>query len=183
MDLDPGLELVEAFGDSIDIESGTDHLATTAGLATWLSEHGYPPAVPPTTADLEIVIALRTALRDELIAEHDSDAEGATRARDRLDAVAARIPLRATFGAGPAAVVAVGGGVAVPLGAILTAMVGARRDGSWRRLKICHEGTCRSVFYDRSKNNSKTWCSMEVCGNRNKTRSYRRRRAGTTGRA
>ncbi|MFI7544479.1 CGNR zinc finger domain-containing protein [Actinoplanes sp. NPDC049599] len=39
---------------------------------------------------------------------------------------------------------------------------------------------CRSVFYDRSKNGSKTWCSMEVCGNRNKTRSYRRRQAGAT---
>ncbi|MGZ8667616.1 MAG: CGNR zinc finger domain-containing protein, partial [Solirubrobacterales bacterium] len=27
-----------------------------------------------------------------------------------------------------------------------------------------------------SRNRSRTWCSMEVCGNRAKTRSYRHRR-------
>jgi predicted RNA-binding Zn ribbon-like protein len=32
------------------------------------------------------------------------------------------------------------------------------------------------AFYDRSKNSSRTWCSMSSCGNRAKTRAYRGRR-------
>jgi predicted RNA-binding Zn ribbon-like protein len=31
-------------------------------------------------------------------------------------------------------------------------------------------------FYDYSPNRSAAWCSMQLCGNRAKTRAYRRRR-------
>ena len=58
--------------------------------------------------------------------------------------------------------------------------VHAEHDGTWPRLKICSADTCRYVYYDRSKNGSRRWCSMDVCGNRNKTRAYRdRNRAGS----
>ena len=46
-------------------------------------------------------------------------------------------------------------------------------DGSWARLKACRN--CRWSFYDYSPNRSATWCSMQLCGNRTKTREYRRR--------
>ncbi|MBW8300140.1 MAG: CGNR zinc finger domain-containing protein [Hydrogenophaga sp.] len=43
------------------------------------------------------------------------------------------------------------------------------------RLKIC--GNCGWLFLDRSKNRSRTWCDMAVCGNRIKAnRHYRRTR-------
>lgn len=43
------------------------------------------------------------------------------------------------------------------------------------RLKIC--GNCGWLFFDRSKNRSRTWCDMAVCGNRIKAnRHYRRTR-------
>lgn len=43
------------------------------------------------------------------------------------------------------------------------------------RLKIC--GNCGWLFLDRSKNRSRTWCDMAVCGNRMKAnRHYRRTR-------
>lgn len=48
------------------------------------------------------------------------------------------------------------------------------------RLKIC--GHCGWLFLDRSKNRSRFWCDMAVCGNRVKaTRHYRRKKdeAGT----
>jgi predicted RNA-binding Zn ribbon-like protein len=48
-------------------------------------------------------------------------------------------------------------------------------DGSWSRLKACRN--CCWSFYDYSPNRSATWCSMQLCGNRKKTRAYRRRRA------
>jgi predicted RNA-binding Zn ribbon-like protein len=106
---------------------------------------------------------------------HHGDGDSPT-ARAKLDAYARMVPLRATFGAGPAALVPAGGGVAVMLGTVLAAIVIAEHEGTWERVKICREETCQVAFYDRSKNQSKTWCSMGICGNRNKTRSYRDRR-------
>jgi predicted RNA-binding Zn ribbon-like protein len=43
------------------------------------------------------------------------------------------------------------------------------------RLKIC--GHCGWLFIDRSKNRSRIWCDMAVCGNRTKAaRHYRRKK-------
>lgn len=49
----------------------------------------------------------------------------------------------------------------------------AMLEGSWPRLKACRN--CHWSFYDYSPNRSATWCSMQICGNRTKTRAYRRR--------
>lgn len=47
------------------------------------------------------------------------------------------------------------------------------------RLKIC--GNCGWLFIDRSKNRSRTWCDMGVCGNRVKaSRHYRRKKGEAT---
>jgi predicted RNA-binding Zn ribbon-like protein len=47
------------------------------------------------------------------------------------------------------------------------------------RLKICPN--CEWLFVDRSKNRSRTWCDMAVCGNRAKARlHYRRKQKGQT---
>jgi predicted RNA-binding Zn ribbon-like protein len=67
------------------------------------------------------------------------------------------------------------------LGEVLAAVALAAHDGSWRRLKICPAGDCRVVYYDLSRNASRRWCSMEVCGNRNKTRAYRQRSGAPAG--
>ena len=39
-----------------------------------------------------------------------------------------------------------------------------------RRVKICGSPTCEWLFLDTSKNGSRNWCQMEVCGNREKGR-------------
>ena len=57
---------------------------------------------------------------------------------------------------------------------VLRTVVAAMLDGSWARLKACPN--CHWCFYDYSPNRSATWCSMQLCGNRKKTRAYRRRR-------
>ena len=45
-----------------------------------------------------------------------------------------------------------------------------------RRLRICPN--CNWLFVDRSRNDSRLWCDMAVCGNRQKAkRHYRRRKA------
>jgi predicted RNA-binding Zn ribbon-like protein len=67
------------------------------------------------------------------------------------------------------------GGVDLALAPIYDAVFCAMTEGTWQRLKACREDTCQWAFYDRSKNRSATWCSMEVCGNRNKARAFRER--------
>ena len=67
-----------------------------------------------------------------------------------------------------------GRGVDGALGAIVAVAFTAMLDGSWSRLEACRN--CRWAFHDYSRNRSASWCSMILCGNRLKTRSYRRRR-------
>ena len=73
-------------------------------------------------------------------------------------------------------------GVDGALGRLLAIVHRAIQTGSWERLKACRQDGCAWAFYDRTKNRSGAWCSMEVCGNRAKARSYRERRAGAPGR-
>lgn len=40
----------------------------------------------------------------------------------------------------------------------------------------CNADDCDWLFVDRSKNQSRRWCDMKVCGNREKTKRYLRRR-------
>ena len=73
------------------------------------------------------------------------------------------------------AVVADAPGVDGLLGRVLAVAYGAMIDGTWPRLKACRNHGCRWAFYDESRNRSASWCSMQLCGNRTKTRAYRRR--------
>lgn len=47
------------------------------------------------------------------------------------------------------------------------------------RLRTCRNPECRWVFLDTSKNGTRRWCSMAVCGNRDKLRRFRQRRRST----
>ncbi|UXS00716.1 CGNR zinc finger domain-containing protein [Agrobacterium tumefaciens] len=55
----------------------------------------------------------------------------------------------------------------------LTLIAGQDRD----RLRIC--GNCGWLFIDRSKNRSRIWCDMAVCGNRQKAAKHYRRKKET----
>lgn len=43
------------------------------------------------------------------------------------------------------------------------------------RLRLCAAETCDWLFLDRSRNRSRRWCDMSVCGNRDKARRFYRR--------
>lgn len=45
------------------------------------------------------------------------------------------------------------------------------------RLKRCAGDHCTLVFYDRGRNNTRRWCTMSLCGNRDKVARFRARRA------
>ena len=59
-----------------------------------------------------------------------------------------------------------GSGTDRVLGAVLTLIAEAMRDGHWQRMKACRNPACRWVFYDHSRNRTGIWCSMRICGNR-----------------
>jgi hypothetical protein len=92
-----------------------------------------------------------------------------------IDRVARAAELHPTFGPdGPSLSPGVRG-VRGAFGRILAIVFLADLDGSWAHLKECADQTCRSVFYDRSKNRTGRWCSMASCGNRAKVRAWRER--------
>lgn len=66
-------------------------------------------------------------------------------------------------------------GTDAPLNPVVHAAVGLLADGDLTRIKRCV--ACRWLFLDESKNRSRRWCSMEVCGTHEKMRRYVARRA------
>lgn len=46
------------------------------------------------------------------------------------------------------------------------------------QVRTCDVDTCRWLFLDTSKNHSRRWCNMRVCGNRVKARRFQARRGG-----
>ncbi len=65
-----------------------------------------------------------------------------------------------------------------PLQPLAQATVELLAEGPLDRLKRC--GGCRWLFLDASKNRSRYWCSMEVCGTHAKMRRYVERRRQKT---
>ena len=69
--------------------------------------------------------------------------------------------------------------VEAALGPIALAAVRLFTEGDFHRIRECGGHACGWLFYDRSKNNRRRWCEMEVCGNRAKQKrlAARRRKA------
>jgi predicted RNA-binding Zn ribbon-like protein len=68
--------------------------------------------------------------------------------------------------------------VEAALGPIALAGVTLFTEGDFHRIRACGGYACGWLFYDRSKNNRRRWCEMEVCGNRAKQRRLVARRRG-----
>ena len=51
--------------------------------------------------------------------------------------------------------------------------------GDLEKLRECGEDTCRWLFIDRSKNHSRRWCDMKICGNRFKARRFYQKQSRT----
>ena len=68
--------------------------------------------------------------------------------------------------------------VEAALGPIALGAVRLFTEGDFHRIRECGGHACGWLFYDRSKNNRRRWCEMEVCGNRAKQRRLAARRRG-----
>ncbi len=173
----PGdLELVRSFVNTLELESGEDELSDPPALQAWLEEHGLPCDGVPASADLHAARRLREAMRSLLVenAALSAGEEAAATLSDAADR--ARLAVRFDPGGG-ARLEPVAAGTAGALGRLVAIAAAAMADGTWSRLKACHADDCRWAFYDHARNRSRRWCSMAVCGNRTKARSYRHRHA------
>jgi predicted RNA-binding Zn ribbon-like protein len=159
------LRLVQQFLNTSDHEYGNEWIADPPTLSAWLAEHGFA-AARVTAGDVSRVQRVREALRALVIGDAPPEA------RELLEREAERATLRVSFDGD---LVPVRGGVDGFLARVFASVRDAMHDGSWSRLKACPN--CHWAFWDESKNRSATWCSMELCGNRLKTKRYRSRQA------
>lgn len=157
------LRLVQRFVNTVNCESGEDW------LVSWLDEQGVTTA--PESAELDRARVVREAIRELLYENNRQRGEGDPRAVLTAAAVAASLSVDFSR----PELVSRAPGVDGAVGRVLAVAFLAMLEGSWPRLKCCRNHRCRWSFYDYSKNRSASWCSMQLCGNRTKTRAYRAR--------
>jgi predicted RNA-binding Zn ribbon-like protein len=171
----PGaLRLVQQFVNTNDLEGGPDLLPDASSLRGWFAEAGLGD-VTVDAEDHARAIALREAIR-ELVSAHAGLPHDAA-AGEIVNEAGRRAGLRPVLADPATHFEPVADGVDGALGRIVAAIHASIAEGTWDRLKACERDVCRWAFYDHSKNRSGHWCSMAVCGQREKNRrAYRRRR-------
>ena len=132
---------------------------------------------PVTAADLRRAIDVREGLRAVLRGHNGLPLdEGSV---ELLDRAVGRAPVRVRFEPGrDPELVASCTGVDGAIAQLMAMVAAGVESGRWERLKACPREECEWAFYDRSKNSSGRWCSMESCGNIEKARAFRARRRG-----
>ena len=179
-DLHTQLDLVRDYVNTFDLETGIDTIATPDELATWLSEQGLvDDLVEPTEQEVEDAHAVREAIRELLLANNgiESDAGAASKT---LEEAGRKARLGVRFEDGRPVLAPEDDGARGAIGRIVATVAELAPSDEWKRLKGCRDEHCRVAFYDKSRNRSRAWCSMEVCGNREKARSFRQRHAAKT---
>lgn len=173
----PGrLELVRAFVNTVDVDRNDEALTSPAALERWLAEQGLAVGQPLDEQDLTRAIGFREALRGLLLAGGSEPLDAAT--VEALRTAAGRSLLVIEIDTdGRAALAPAGAGIDDLIARLLAAVAEAQAEGTWERIKACPADNCGWAFYDNSRNRSRIWCSMETCGNRAKTRTYRARNA------
>jgi predicted RNA-binding Zn ribbon-like protein len=162
------LFLVQSFVNTVDLTHDRDW------LDEWFRGQGLED---PSPGELERARETREAIRELLYANNHQPVSGDPYAVLRRAADAAELTLDLQTPALAPRSTGVPGAVGRVLAVTFTAMNG----GTWPRLKACRNHGCRWAFYDYSKNRSASWCSMQLCGNRTKTRAYRQRHAAQAG--
>lgn len=168
-------DLLVEFVNTRDVEEETDSFSDPGLLANWIDERTGDPAGELDGEDLARVLALRESLRALMLTNNGEDVDGQDLLPLREAAERARV--RTTLSAdGSLELVPARSGLSGFEARLLLAVERLQAHGAWPRLKACTVDDCHWAFYDTTRNHSRTWCSMDVCGNREKTKRYRARR-------
>ncbi len=161
VDTEDPVALVIQFLNSLDVEKGTDALASLEGFRTWSWDQPQLAMRNVSEHDRRHAMQFRKALRDAVSGDGAGDPSS--------------VPLQLRLGPDGRAVLS-GDDVR---GVVASAVAQLSIRGELERVKICPADDCRWAFYDASRNRSRQWCSMAVCGNRAKARTHRARHPGT----
>ncbi|MCF2529151.1 CGNR zinc finger domain-containing protein [Yinghuangia soli] len=194
-DAAPGaLRGIEELVNTFSADTGTESLTDPATLAAWLAGRGLLPEDGAAAVDDEALRrtrvvreGLRALLADNNAPRTTGDTDGPAgdaaesdaappgpAATAELAAIARELPLILDpFADPPALVPHADGTVDAVLAGLLRDVAEAVASGAWPRMKACRE--CAWAYYDNSRNRSRSWCSMAVCGNRAKARAFRKR--------
>ncbi|MFI5616676.1 CGNR zinc finger domain-containing protein [Streptomyces sp. NPDC051567] len=158
-------------GEPQDLFAGAAGLTRLEGLAVWLESAGLAGR---SRADAPTLVHLLTA-REALSRAVADPADGSARAL--VDAVLEHGRIRATLTAeGPgerAEFADPAWGPAWTAAYDYLGLLGATPE----RIRACASDHCVLRFYDVSRNGTRRWCSMAICGNRAKaSRHYARTR-------
>jgi CGNR zinc finger/Putative stress-induced transcription regulator len=175
----PDAMLLHALVNTLDLRTFTrrgqpsrtgprESLGTPQALRGWLEQHGLlAPYGQLDEADLGRVLDLRTALR---AAFGQQEPTGSRRA-------GYTVQLTLSIGTTGPDLSPAGPGIGQAIGEVCAAALRLSLTGEWKRLRVCAATDCHWVFYDRSKPGRGRYCAPDTCGNRAKTRDYRRRKA------
>jgi predicted RNA-binding Zn ribbon-like protein len=178
------LALLYEFVNSLDlrcfVEQGAPHptgdeIGTPDQLQNWMRKRDLLAGGATVSADVHRqALELRKATRDFIGTAPDARARHPELAASLSQAGAAFPVVVQARGNGHIVLEPAPG--ASGLGRVLAELHRLDEVGALDRLKMCASKECHWVFYDRSKPGNRRWCSSILCGNREKTRSYRSRK-------
>jgi predicted RNA-binding Zn ribbon-like protein len=154
--------------------TGGDEFATSGQMEAWMRRRRLlRPAKRIDGHDYRRALDLRDALRSFLGLSPEDRRQDSDAAR-RLTIASRNFPLTLVVADdGSVALQAAPGSSA--LGSVLAEVYGLAKTDRLARLKTCASEECCWIFFDRSKPANRHWCSSNLCGNRQKTRTYRRK--------
>ena len=160
--------------NTLDVESGRDHLSASDELAKFLSDHLDSYDRELTSRDVADIQGLRDRLRlaftlgsidtvvdllNDLLAESSAlpqltDHDGVWHFHFT--------PPESSLFSHMAAEAAMG-------------LASVIRDHGLERLRVCAAAGCQRVFVDTSRNRSRRYCNPDICGNRTNVAAFRAR--------
>ncbi len=171
----PALERLIDFVNTNDVQESRDRLRDPEQARSWLVAEGFEVGKLGHD-DWVAIIGFREGVRAAAAANngYDLDADAVAALRAAIDRLGFTVRATAEAGLQVASTSPTGRALAPLVGALMA----AQADGSWARVKACARDSCRWLFYDTTRNHSRTWCTSTTCGSREKARrAYRRRRS------
>ena len=170
------LERLIGFVNTNEPQISQDQLRDPEQTQNWLAAEKFEVREGLSHDDWAAIIAFREGVRAAAAANNgsDLDTDAVAALRHAIDRLGFTVRATADVHLEVASTTPSGRALAPLAGTLIT----AQADGSWTRVKACARDSCRWLFYDTTRNRSRTWCTNTTCGSREKAkRAYRRQLA------
>ena len=172
-------------------DAPVDHLVSYSDLLAWAGQAGA--AAPALTRELSKRAAAQpSAARDALAraivvrealyrvfraiaGEHRPRPADMAVLNEQVPSAFARSRLAASGDGFVLKVEASAHDLTSPLGPVMKSAIDLLTSSDAGRMRACAADTCEWLFLDTTKNRTRRWCDMKVCGNRAKVRRFRSR--------